>query len=171
MAAGNTYTPLATQTLSSTAGTVTFSSIPGTYTDLVFVFNARTVLAQQGVQFFCRMNGDGANNYSWTQISGNGSSTSSDRLSNDAYCRLGIVAGSSATSGTFSPNIINFQNYANTAYYKTVLTRASLANNDVAASVSLWRSTSAITSVVFYVGGLANWEVGSTFTLYGIAAA
>jgi hypothetical protein len=171
MAAGNTYTPIATQTLASTAGSVTFSSIPGSYTDLVFVINARTVSATTGVQFFCRMNGDGATNYSWTQMSGNGSSTSSDRLTSDAYCRLGIVTGSSAASGTFSPNIINFQNYKNTTTNKTILTRASLGNNDVAASVSLWRSTAAITSVVFYVGGLANWEVGSIFTLYGIAAA
>jgi hypothetical protein len=35
MAAGNTYTPLATQTLGSAAASVTFSSISGAYTDLV----------------------------------------------------------------------------------------------------------------------------------------
>lgn len=171
MAAGNTYTPLATQTLTSTAGSVTFSSISGSYTDLVFIVSARTVSATAGVQFFCRMNGDGNTNYSWMQLGGNGSTIFTDRLNNDGYCRLGIIAGSSATSGIFSPNIINFQNYTNTNLYKTILTRASLANNDVTAAVSLWRSTSAITSVVFYVGGLANWEIGSTFTLYGIAAA
>ena len=38
MAAGSTYTPIATTTLGS-AGTITFSSIPSTYTDLVIVLN------------------------------------------------------------------------------------------------------------------------------------
>jgi hypothetical protein len=171
MAAGNTYTAIAEQTLGSAAASVTFSSIPQTYTDLVFVLNARTVSAVTGVQFFCRINGDSATNYSWTQVAGDGSTAYSDRLTNDAYCRLGNVAGSSAASGTFSPNIINFQNYSNTTTNKTILTRGSTAGSEVLASVSLWRSTSAISSVVFYVAGLANWDTGSTFSLYGIAAA
>jgi hypothetical protein len=42
MAAGNTYTPLATQTLGSAAASVTFSSISGAYTDLVLVLNIKS---------------------------------------------------------------------------------------------------------------------------------
>jgi hypothetical protein len=167
----STYTPIATQALSSAAASVTFSSIPNTYTDLVFILNVRTVSAVTGVQFFCRLNGDGASNYSWTNVAGNGSSAYSERLTNDAYCRLGTVAGSLSASGIFSPNIINLQNYSNTTTNKTILTRGNTTSAEVAASVSLWRSTSAISSVVFYVAGLANWDTGSTFTLYGIKAA
>jgi len=35
----STYTPIATQTLSSAVTSVTFSSIPQTYTDLILVMN------------------------------------------------------------------------------------------------------------------------------------
>ena len=41
MAAGNTYTPIATTTLGSAASSYTFSSIPGTYTDLVLVVSGK----------------------------------------------------------------------------------------------------------------------------------
>jgi hypothetical protein len=39
MAAGNTYVAIAEQTLGTAAASVTFSSISGAYTDLVFVVN------------------------------------------------------------------------------------------------------------------------------------
>ena len=45
MAAGNTYTPIATTTLSSSQNDITFSSIPSTYTDLVIVFNGKSTNA------------------------------------------------------------------------------------------------------------------------------
>ena len=59
-------------------------------------------------------------------------------------------------------------NYANTTTYKTVLTRASSNGDIVMANVSTWRSTSAITSLV-YAG--ATFNSGTVFTLYGIKAA
>jgi hypothetical protein len=67
-------------------------------------------------------------------------------------------------------SIVNFQNYANTTTNKTILTRGSVAAGQVTAAVSLWRSTAAITSIVLYTAGLANWASGSQFTLYGIKA-
>ena len=62
MAAGNTYVAIATNTLSSAAASVTFSSISGAYTDLVLVTNA-TLASGGAANLWCRFNGDGAANY------------------------------------------------------------------------------------------------------------
>ena len=66
--------------------------------------------------------------------------------------------------------IMNFQNYANASVFKTVLIKYSDAANDVAARVGLWRNTNAITSITISTDS-STFQVGSTFTLYGIAAA
>jgi len=83
MAAGNTYTPIATQTLSTSAASVTFSSISGAYTDLVLIINAASS-AQKDIDI--RFNSDTAGNYSNTWMAGNGSSTHSGRTT--GICKI-----------------------------------------------------------------------------------
>jgi hypothetical protein len=63
MAAGNTYEAIATQTLGSAAASVTFSSIPGTYTDLVIVCTPLRVTAGAEELVF-QFNSDTGSNYS-----------------------------------------------------------------------------------------------------------
>jgi len=158
MAAGSTYTPIATTTISSGAN-YTFTSIPSTYTDLVLVCNmidtAVNVLAFQ-------LNSDTGSNYSSTRVYGTGSAAASSRDSSFTYIDLGT------TSTSYGTSIINFENYANTTTYKTVLGRVSDPGNRVTAGVGLWRSTAAINSIKVYGG--SNWT-GSKLTLYGIQAA
>jgi hypothetical protein len=156
-----TYEPIATQTLAnSTTASVTFSSIPSTYTDLVLVNNFDTTLtAYQILQF----NSDTASNYSCTVLSGNGSTVSSARYSNEAYLNLSGAVGDQAT-------IIQIQNYSNTTTNKTYLSRYSKASVETTTFVGMWRNTAAINSVTVKLNG--NFFVsGSTFTLYGIKAA
>jgi len=62
-------------------------------------------------------------------------------------------------------------NYANTTTYKTSLTRGNIATVATLATVGMWRSTSAITSIKIERDGSNLLAAGSTFTLYGIAAA
>jgi hypothetical protein len=64
-------------------------------------------------------------------------------------------------------------NYSNTTTYKTALNRSNQAAGGVDATVGLWRSTAAIDTIRFYANtnGSQNFLTGSTFTLYGIAAA
>jgi hypothetical protein len=160
MAAGNTYESIATQTLGSAAASVTFSSIPGTYTDLVLIFNGKGA-ASGNVTF--QFNGDTGTNYSATIIYGDGSSAGSVRVSSQSSMNIGSV-GTDWTTNTFS-----IMNYANATTYKTVLGRYSRPD-EVGAKVGLWRSTSAITSIV--VGkSSGTYDTGSTFSLYGIKAA
>ena len=161
MAAGSTYTPIATTTLGSAAASYTFSSIPSTYTDLVLVFNGSTT---SGNLMRIRLNGDTGSNYSVTMLWGTGSSAVSARYSDSWVWAIPDGAGAMQNA------ILNFQNYSNTTTYKTTLTRASLPGASVTAAVSLWRSTAAINSIEVALSS-NEYSAGSTFTLYGIAAA
>jgi hypothetical protein len=165
--AGATYTPIASTTTSGSASTVTFSTISGAYTDLIVVVNYDSATAgNQSLNM--RFNGDTTTNYSYTYLRGSGSAASSGRDSNDDR----IYCGSSSTGTTdiASTAIIQIQNYSNTTTYKTALIRDNNPDYYVYAGVGLWRSTAAITSITFYQTSY-NFINGSTFALYGIAAA
>jgi hypothetical protein len=167
MAAGSTYTPIATTTLGSAAASYTFSSISGIYTDLVLVFTG-TITAPTSASFLMRFNGDTASNYSDTNIYGTGSAAGSYRDTSSTNIRVGAVNNG---TGAQSNLIINVMNYSNATTYKTALARFNDAGAEVAAVVGLWRNTAAITSITLLLASTATYATGSTFTLYGIAAA
>jgi hypothetical protein len=158
----NTYVALANTTLGTATNQVTFSSIAGTYTDLVLTFTGGSA---SGQALLVQVNGDTGANYSSTELSGNGTSATSSRDPNTNFANIGGVWNSTGA------NILHFMNYSNTTTYKTILTR----NNDAAfvarASVSLWRNTAAITSIKIFPNSSVNFNVGSTFSLYGISNA
>jgi ethanolamine utilization microcompartment shell protein EutL len=74
-----TYEPIATTTLGSAAASYTFSSISGSYTDLILVVDATTTAGNRALQLV--LNSDTGTNYSATYITGDGSSTASSRNS------------------------------------------------------------------------------------------
>jgi hypothetical protein len=159
----STYTPIATQTLGSAAASVTFSSIPQGYTDLVVVANRLSVgLDNLTMQF----NGDTSTNYSFTNMWGNGSTAGSARGSNTATPYLDYYAASEPSFP--APVIMNIQNYSNSTTYKTTLARGSNAARGVDATVMLWRSTAPITSILLKCYSSTNFTTGSTFSIYGI---
>ena len=157
-----TYEPINTQTLGSAVASVTFSSIPATYTDLVVIANHDvSANGRTNVQF----NGDTASNYSDTFVWGQGTVAQSLRDSN----QTGAFAFYATAASGFATAIIQVMNYSNTTTYKTFISRASDAAVETLALVGLWRSTSAITSMTFLrLSG--NFDIGTTFTLYGIKA-
>jgi hypothetical protein len=160
MAAGSTYTPISTTTLGSSTSSVTFSSISGSYTDLVLTIDGIASTEASDIMTF---NSDSASNYSWTLMDG---APSSARGSNQSACYL----GNTWTDRYFK--IINIFNYSNSTSYKTVISRSNYqaGNYAVSAWVSLWRSTSAITSLT--VGpNSGTMSSGTKLTLYGITAA
>ena len=163
-----TYEPIATQTLGSAAATVTFSSIPSTYTYLVLVMDYSITSANDSV--YMRLNADSGSNYSNTTLSGNGSSAISGRdTSSSQGIRLSAFNTAQGAS-TRQVNITQFQNYANSTNNKAVLNRYSSVGGTETV-VGLWRNTSAITSILLRFFSTPNFEAGSTFTLYGIKAA
>jgi hypothetical protein len=159
----STYEPIATQTLGSNQTTVTFSSISGTYTDIIVVIDAISA----GDNVLARVNGDTGNNYSFTRLSGNGSTATSARGSNTNY--LNFDGAAYLTTGR-STWVIQFMNYSNTTTNKTIISRGNNAAVGVDANINLWRSTSAITSISFIATSNA-YQTGSTFTLYGVKSA
>lgn len=163
MAAGPTYEPIATQTLGSSASTVTFSSISSSYTDLVLICNATGSSANQELKL--QFNGDTGTNYSHTVLYGDGSSAASARATNQTGSVIGNISSTNPTY--FAANIMN---YKNTTTYKTIISRNG-PSFAVTSYVSLWRaSPQAISSMVLLLSG-GTFNSGSTFTLYGIVAA
>ena len=169
MAAGSTYTPIATTTLGSAQSSVTFSSIAGTYTDLVLIANILGVSATTGVGV--QFNSDTGTNYSVTSLYGDGTSAGSTRQSSASSIRFSL--GTSYRTTNQGIIRINVQNYSNSTTYKTVISRNDISSEGAEASAGLWRSTAAITSLVLIPTNNASctFNTGSTFTLYGIAAA
>jgi hypothetical protein len=166
-----TYEPIATTTLGSAATSVDFTSIPSTYTDLVAVIvSADTAANDREIAF--RLNSDANTNYSWTGLYGNGATAGSGRESRSrAYGVIGWFSAQTTTVGDFVATA-HFMNYANTTTLKTVLSRGNRASSGTDALVSLWNSTSAISSISFYsANNTRQFKAGSTFTLYGIKAA
>jgi hypothetical protein len=163
-----TYTPIASITLGANATTVTFTSIPSTYTDLVFVINAKNDTTTNSE---IRFNSDSGSNYSATALYGNGSSAASTRETSTAQASIDWNAY--ITTGDFAySNVINIMNYSNTTTYKTFLARANSAANGVDLIAGLWRSTAAINSLtILTTTGTRNFASGSTFNLYGILGA
>ena len=162
------YEVISTQTLGSAAATVTFSSIPQIYTDLVLIANSSTTTVASSEINKLTFNSDTASNYSTTVLGGDGSSAASFRGTGVAYIR----AGRNTANGDsyFAQNKMQIINYANATTFKTVITQGSEAGAYISADCGMWRSTSAITSITL-TAGTNNYKVGSTFSLYGIKAA
>jgi hypothetical protein len=159
-----TYEPIEAKTLGTATASVTFSSIPQTYTDLVLVTNG-VESANQYVAI--RFNGDTASNYSQTRLAGDGSSAFSDRQSSQTYGRLSV--GDPTNRFLMIASIFN---YTNTTTFKNWLSRTNTANNMTGAVVGLWRKTpEAITSITVLTLTADTFSIGTTFVLYGIKAA
>jgi hypothetical protein len=161
-----TYEPIATTTLGGAAATITFSSIPATYTDLRLVVVGQ---AATGFAMYVSVNNDTTSVYSYTKITGNGSSASSARASNRSQFRLGIDNGMPTSNWALAQ--IDLFSYTGSTN-KTILTNWSADLNGSGESeqtVQLWRSTAVINRIdISCAAGSANLNTGTTATLYGI---
>ena len=158
----NTWTPLATVTLGSASSSVTFSSIPATYRDLVLVFDGPVNGGGPALQ----VNGQTTNYSSVWAGANDAGSVSSGTTSGTSM--LGAVAGSD--SGKRTVQIWQLMDYSATDKHKSILGRNN--GNDgtqVYMTASRWASTSAITSVTASIGA-NTFNTGSTFSLYGVIA-
>ena len=171
-----TYTLINSNVLSSSAASVTFSSIPATYTDLVLRISART--DNPGVNnesCYIQFNSDTATNYSYVLISGNGSAASSSIFSSQTYIGSITADSTTATANTFASWEIYVPSYL-ASQNKPISVIAMQENNQTAAFIrpnaGLWRNAAAITSITFTgVSGVSSFVSGSSFYLYGISNA
>ena len=164
-------TAIASTTLSTTATTVTFNSIPNTYDDLQLIVYGRADTASNYGRV--RFNNDSGTNYSFTYLYGNGTSALSAQSSNNTSGYVFYFEIPSAAN-TFGSAKLDILNYANTTYNKSWLVRDAHDLNgsgttDLAAG--LYRSTSAISRLDVIIQGTGNFAAGSVFALYGIKKA
>jgi hypothetical protein len=169
MAAGNTYDAIATAVGTGSSSTITFSSISGTYTDLVLLCNV-IVASSASVQI--RFNSDTGSNYSYTVLDADGATASSARQTNTTGIQLAGWSSNLGSSTNPSPIICNVNNYSNATTNKTALVRSTAngaSTGSVDAFVGLWRNTAAINTIS--IVSSANFTTASTFTLFGIKSA
>ena len=163
-----TYEPIATTTLGSATAEIVFSSITGTYTDLILIVTAQAASAED---LCLRFNSDSGTNYSRTTLSGTGSSAVSNRVSDTTSAFIDRYAIPPTSGSSFSTYIVHIMNYSNTTTNKTILSRSSEAGGGVDAIVNLWRNTAAINAIRVAMASAVNLLTGTTATLYGIKAA
>lgn len=155
---GTAIKALANLTLGSSQAVVSFTSISGSYRDLMLVISSSSAGATNypGLQ----LNGDTATNYAYVRIDGDGSSTSAGSTSGDARINWG-------TSGFTTGNaVIHFLDYSTTDKHKTVLIRANAERLEQI--TGRWISSSAINRIDLNSNN--SWQTGTTFALYGVSA-
>ena len=160
-----TYIPIATQTLGSAAASITFSSIPGTYTDLRLVLTCTTSVADSVI---VQYNADTATNYSAVLLTGSGASVVTYNTTSATSIRLHNVGQTSTTvPETFSLDVFSYAGATN----KTALATSATDTNGAGSAeltCGLWRSTSAITQVTLKLFGGNNFATGTIAKLWGI---
>jgi hypothetical protein len=149
----------------STSSSVTFSSIPQTYTDLKLVCSTRLVsgnFPDLNISF----NGS-TSNFTNRNLLGAGSGTPT---SGTEARVIGFTEGSAQTSSTFSNGEVYIPNYTS-SNYKSFSADNVTENNATTTYghlvAGLWSDVSAITSITISSG--ANFDSASTFYLYGIS--
>lgn len=161
-----TYDSIATTTLGSAASTITFSSIPGTFTDLRLVV---VPLGTTTANLFLTYNNDTGTNYSQTSLSGNGTTASSSRQTSRGNIFLTYVTNIQTANQTL--RTVDIFSYAGSTNKTALTTESSDLNGSgsVATTVALWQNTSAINRLDIFVSG-TTMAAGTVATLYGIKA-
>lgn len=155
-----TYILIASQTLGSSASSVTFSSIPATYRDLIIVV---TCSDSSGSSVRMRLNSDTGSNYSYVAMMGNGTTPNSETSSGSS----GTIASFAATSATLSTYITHLNDYSATDKHKSWLSRGSNSLRAVEAIAGRWANTAAVNTIQITA---TSFDAGSRFYLYGIAS-
>jgi len=181
-----TYILIASSVLSSTAPSVTFSSIPQTYTDLLLKISAKASGATGSTADYAALQFNGSTSSVWsgTVLNGTGAAANSARspanqvYNGDAAIFPYVPGGAaSVTANSFSNGEVYIPNYASTSAVKPYSIFNVIDNNQASTAIftrahaTLFNSTSAISSIKIEVSGSGStnpYDIGSSFYLYGI---
>jgi hypothetical protein len=155
------------------SATVTFSSIPQTYSSLqIRVMGSAGYGSNNSTQINCAFNGDTTGtNYYTHALYGNAFGGVNPNAFNDRT--LLYLADTPATTSLYGVGIVDIHDYASTTKYKTSRSFSGFDFNSstdqpyVTLSSMLWKNTAAITSLSLTAVD-ANWTSGSTIALYGM---
>ena len=165
--ANPTMTLIASQALASTTASVTFSSIPSTYTDLKVVMSLRTNYAANYDNFNMSINSS-TTSFTFKEIYGSGSAASSYSTTTGLITDINAANNTVSTFSNLDIYIPNYTAANNKSYSADSVqeNNATLAYAEMVAG--LWSNTSAITSLTF-TSNNGSFVQYSTFYLYGIS--
>jgi hypothetical protein len=163
----NTYTLIEAKTISSAVSSVTFTSIPQTYTDLNLLFSIRSSRAAVAENILLAFNGS-TSSFTNKVLIGQGNSG----IDNTTTARYGgFATGDTATANVFANNSLYIPNYTSSEYKSYSVDAAEEDNAGLAfvgLGAGLWSNTAAITSIEFTLAQSNNFKQYCTFYLYGI---
>ena len=174
---GGAYELLESTTLTSSANTITFSSL-GSYSDykhLQIRYSARSTSANTNNGLSMQFNGDTGSNYTFHRIQALTSSVDAyGRPSASTSLSTGRITGGNAQASAFGSGLIDVLDFGSTQRYKTVRTLNGFANTAgagylISLSSGAWLNANAITSIEFKAeSGSVNFAAGSSFILIGV---
>ena len=151
---------IGSQTLASATASVTFSSIPQGYRDLILVADYSATSAGY-TKVFMNL---ATSSYSSTSMRGNGSTTGAYAVNGDSYLAPSFPLEELDTNK--AQLIMNFFDFSLTDKHKSGLFRLNKSTQQVNAGAFRWGQTTALTSIKLEASG-TTYASGSTFTLYG----
>jgi hypothetical protein len=166
----SSYESIATSTPSGVS-TITFSSIPATYSSLQIRAIAKRDTAGASGSTNLRFNGDTAANYVRHYLRGDGATVSIGNSLSQTSIECFEHTGNSGVTNMMGVLILDIQDYASTTKYKVIRSASGNDQNgagNIYLTSGLWLSTSAVTSITLFSS--ANY-LQTTFALYGIKGA
>ena len=164
----SSYESIATVTVGSPQATITFSSIPSTFTHLQLRAIAKNTVADYETKMRVG-NGsvDSGSNYADHYVLSNGGASFTNAATTQTSAIIGIEGN---TTSNYSAYVCDILDYANTNKYKTFRTLNGVDKNgtgSIRLQSGFWQSTSAINTIeLFHAAG--NFEQYTQFALYGI---
>lgn len=164
-----TYDRIATTTLTSSASSIDFNSIPSTYDDLRLILVGKSTTA--GMAPRLRFNNDtSSGSYSSTYVAGYGSTYTQSLNTSPS---ISLAWWTNWDNTYVHSHIIDILSYSSSAKYKPILevTNANhITTGSLVHGAHLYRQSTAISSIQLQVNAYA-YDVGTVATLYGIKAA
>jgi len=161
-----TYTAIASITLGSSASSVTFSSLPQEFSDIVFIMYAATSSNSNNI---LRFNNDSGSNYFGVYMTGSGGASTA-AIGPGPFAQTDSSAFTTTTLGEQMAEGRIFD-YSATNKHKTLLVKSSRPEGATDLMAFRYASNSALTSITFQPNnGSYTFLNGSKFEIYGIEA-
>lgn len=178
-AAAGSYDLLATEILTSSQASVTFSSLgdyAADYQHLQIRMTARSTRSSTDSYLHIRFNGDTAYNYSSHYLVGTGSSVVSGgdiAAYEDGILDINFLTANTATADSFGASVVDVLDPFETTKYITTRTLSGQASSNfqqLGLSSGSWRNTASLTSITLDDALGASFAADSRFSLYGLKA-
>ena len=165
------YESIATANGTGSSATLTFSSIPSTYTHLQLRGILRSSSGSQNSVVF-RFNSDSSTNYARHYLSGDGASASASASTSASNAGLGYFPGSSDLANVYGAVVLDVLDYTSTNKNKTMRNLFGYDVNGAGGLVglfsSLWFKTPEAINTITITAGSGNWTTATQIALYGI---